>query len=92
VLGASAVMLGICGFLLWRRQRLFDSAMKKMKAVQETEQRGETTASLVEAFRGELLQLETDRSLGTITGEEYASVKQALEGTAKRALARPGVG
>ncbi len=92
VLGASAVMLGTCGLLLWRRQRLFDTAMTKTKAVQKTEQRGETATSPVEVFRGELLQLETDRLLGTITGEEYASVKQALEGTVKRALTRAGVG
>jgi hypothetical protein len=92
VLGASAVMLGICGFLLWRRQHLFDTAITKTKAVQKTEQHGETAASLVEVFKGELLQLETDRSLGTITGEEYASVKQALEGTVNRALTRARAG
>jgi PHD/YefM family antitoxin component YafN of YafNO toxin-antitoxin module len=83
-------MLGACGFLFWSRQRLIDSAVMKTKAVQKTEQHGEPAASLVEAFRGELLQLETDRSLGIITGEEYASFKQALEGTVKRALTRVG--
>jgi hypothetical protein len=92
VLGASAVMLGTCGFLLWRRQRLIDSAITKTKAVQKTEQGEETASSMVEAFKEELLQLEADRLLGTITGEEYASVKQALEGTVKRALTRVGAG
>jgi len=58
------------------------------KAVQKTEQRGETAESLVEALQGELLQLEVDRSLGTIAGEEYASAKQAQEGTVQRALER----
>ena len=86
VLGSSAVMFGTCGFLLRRRQRGSDTAMAK--AVQKTEQRGETAESLVEALQGELLQLEVDRSLGTIAGEEYASAKQAQEGTVQRALER----
>jgi hypothetical protein len=86
VLGATTVMLGACGFLLWRRQRQSDKPMTK--AEQETEQHGGTTVSLVEALNGELLQLEIDRSLGTITGEEYAPAKHALEETVKRALAR----
>jgi len=43
---------------------------------------------MVDALKGELRQLEVDRSLGAITGEEYASARQALEGTVKRALAR----
>jgi len=62
------------------------------KAVRKTEQRGETAASLVEALKEELLQLEIDRSLGTITGEQYASVKQALEGTVQRASERAAAG
>src|SRR5271169_4198978 len=60
VLGASAVMLGTWGFLLWRRQRGSDNAMTK--PAQKTEQRGETAASLVEVLKEELLQLEIDQS------------------------------
>jgi hypothetical protein len=90
LLGAVVVMLGGCGFLLGRRQRPSDNPMTK--AEQKTGQRRETTASLVEALKTEMLQLEMDRSLGTITGEEYASAKQALEGTVSRARARAGSG
>ena len=89
-LGATAFILGTRGFLFWRRRHGSDNAMTK--AVRKTEQRGETAASLVEALKEELLQLEIDRSLGTITGEQYASVKQALEGTVQRALERAAAG
>jgi hypothetical protein len=90
VLGASAVTLGACGFLLWRRQRLSDN--ERTKAVQKTAHRRQTAASLAEALKKELFQLEIERSLGTISGTEYASAKQALEETVKRALARAGAG
>jgi len=51
-----------------------------------------TAASLAEALKEELFQLEIERSLGTISRTEYASAKQALEETVKRALARAGAG
>jgi hypothetical protein len=41
-------------------------------------------------LKEELFQLETDRLHGAISGEEYDSAKQALEGTVKRVLARTG--
>jgi hypothetical protein len=90
LLGASVVLLGASGFLLWHRQCL--ARNKITKAMQKPQQREETTASLAEALKGELRQLEIDRSLGAITLEEYATAKQALEGTVKRALARAGAG
>jgi hypothetical protein len=40
------------------------------------------------ALQEELSQLEIERLHGTISGEEYASAKHALEGTTKRASAR----
>jgi hypothetical protein len=43
-----------------------------------------------EVLKEELFRLESDRLHGTISGEEYDSAKQALEGTIKRALARAG--
>jgi hypothetical protein len=88
ILGAGTVLvLGICGFLLWRRERLSNAITT---AVRKTEQPRQTLASPVEALKEELSQLEIDRVHGTISGEEYDSVKQALEGTVKRALARTG--
>ena len=88
VLGAGAVMLAACGVFFWRGQRLSGKAITK--AEENIAQPRNTAASMVDALNGELRQLEIDRSLGTITGEEYASAKQALEGTVKRALARAG--
>jgi hypothetical protein len=90
LLGTIVVMLGGYGFLLGRRQHRSDNCMTK--AGPETRQPGETTTTLLEALKIELRQLEVDHSLGTITREEYASAKQALEGTVSRALARTGSG
>ena len=87
------VMLGACAALFWRGQRLsLDERLKAMhvSAVQTSDQPVNRAASMLEALTGELRQLEIDRSVGTITGEEYASARQALEGTVKRALARAG--
>jgi len=87
VLAASAVCLGACGLLFWRGQRRSENAMTKG---QETEQHADTAAFCVAALEQELLQLEIDRSLGNISGEEYGVARQALEGTVKRALTRAG--
>jgi hypothetical protein len=87
ILGASAaLLLGVCGFLLWRNHRLSTSAMTT--AARKAEQPGKP--STAEILSGELLQLEIDRMHGAISGEDYDSAKQALEGTVKRALARAG--
>lgn len=86
VLGVSAVVLGGCGSLLWRRRR--SSGNAKTKIAQRAEHRGERAVSLAEVLKEELLQLEVDRSLGTISGKDYAAAKQALEETVKRASAR----
>ena len=86
VLGASAVCLGACGLLFSRGQRRSENAMTKPG--QETEQRADTAAFFVAALEEELLQLEIDRSLGNISGEEYGATRQALEDTVKRALTR----
>jgi len=86
-LRASAVLLpGLCGLLLWRRHRR--SANTVTATPQKTKHLGQTSTSLVQALNEELLQLEIDRSHGTISVEEYASAKQALEGTFQRALVR----
>jgi hypothetical protein len=83
-------MLVVCGLLLWRKQWVSDN--EKTKAVQKNEHRTETESSPAEVFKGELLQLEIDRSLGTITRTQYVSAKQALEETVKRTLARTRIG
>jgi hypothetical protein len=45
--------------------------------------------STVEALKEELFQLETERAQGAISGEEYASAKDALNKSLERALKRP---
>jgi len=88
VWGVSAIALGICGLLVWRRERRSDNTITTR--IRRPEQDRGKTLPLVGALKEELLQLEIDRSLGTIAEEEYASAKKALEGTAKRALTRAG--
>jgi hypothetical protein len=87
VLGASAAMLGGGGVLLWRRKSIYNHASTDV--VQKPQPSGEA-AAMAGVLKDELRQLEIDRSLGTITGEDYASARQALEGTVKRVLARTG--
>jgi hypothetical protein len=89
LLAASVVMLSAGGFLQWRQWRRRRLAGNRIaKPVQEPQHRDETTVSPAQALKVEMLQLEIDRSLGIISVEEYATAKQALEGTVKRALAR----
>jgi hypothetical protein len=89
VLSASAVLIfGTCGFLVWRRVHL--STYSRTAVGQITHQTGQTPASLVEALKDGLFQLEIDRLQGAISGKEYASAKQALERTIEWALARTG--
>jgi hypothetical protein len=45
------------------------------------------SAALLRGLEKELSQLETDRQHGLVSGKEYASTKQALDETLKRALA-----
>ena len=91
ILGASAVLvLGVCGFFLWRRERRSGNAI--IPVARKTEPLGRVSAPLVEALQGELSQLEVDRLHGTISGEEYDSAKRALERMVRRVLTRAGVG
>jgi hypothetical protein len=71
--------------LLWRGERLSCDT----GAVAEPRSAFSSGAfSSSEVLKEELFRLEIDRLHGTISGEEYDSAKQALEGTIKRALAR----
>jgi hypothetical protein len=90
VAGASAVLLlGVYGFLLGRGQRLSANAITA--DLQKSKQPGQSSASVVEALKEELNQIETERSHGTLSWEEYAAAKQALEETVQRASARAGL-
>jgi hypothetical protein len=90
LVGSVLLVLGSCAFLLRRRQHL--SAKTMATALERSKQTRQRPASLVNALGEELFQLEVDRLNGTISREEYASARQALERTVKRAVARTGVG
>jgi hypothetical protein len=49
---------------------------------------GDRTTALLEGIKEELFQLEVDRQQGTVSAEEYAKAKAALDETMRRALAR----
>ena len=85
-LGAGAAMLG-GGILLWRRKSIYNRAVN---GIAEKPQPSGKAAAMADVLKDELRQLEIDRSRGTITREDYASARQALEGTVKRVLARTG--
>lgn len=91
VLGSGTMMLAVCVVLFCRAQHISRATTRTghIAAVQKTGPSA-NTESMVDALKGELRQIEIDRALGAITREEYASAKQALEGTVKRALARAG--
>jgi protein involved in polysaccharide export with SLBB domain len=85
VLGVGGfLVLGAGGLWLWRGERLSASASLVAEGV------GPGSACSSEVLKEELFRLEIDRLHGTISGEEYDSARQALEGTIKRALARAG--
>jgi hypothetical protein len=76
VFAACAVLLlGACGFMLSRRQRL--PANSTTTAVQGPELPAQPSASLAEALKDELFQLEIDRLHGTVSGEAYDSAREA---------------
>lgn len=80
------VLLATCVILVWRRHRPL--ANSPTAAVQGSEQIEGTRASLIEALKDGLYQLETDRAQGSIPEDEYASARQALERTIQWALTR----
>lgn len=75
--GVSAVLLVGCALLVWRARKTPDT----LGAKPAPPQAGQTQWSsiLLESVRKELFQVEEARGRGSISGEEYASTKQALE-------------
>jgi len=84
-LGAlTALLLVVCALLVWRaskkRPHVGANPPQHAKPMQPS-------AALLRGLEKELSQLETDRQHGLVSGKEYASTKQALDETLKRALA-----
>jgi hypothetical protein len=95
VLGVGGLLVvGAGGFWLWRGERLFVNRQfvnrQFVSPGTVVARTGQGLASSSEVLKEELFRLEIDRLHGTISGEEYDSARQALEGTIKRALARAG--
>jgi hypothetical protein len=80
---AAVLVLGPCGFSIWRTRRRIGSRIRP-----QARQSAPPPISLIETLKEELLELETGRLDGSISGEQYDTAKRALEGTIKRALAR----
>jgi hypothetical protein len=89
--GLAVVVLGTCGFVIWRTNRRSRSTAEAKAAPagkgKKRPAAASTTPSL-EALKQELLDLETSRLEGSISREEYEKAKQALDGTVQQALAR----
>jgi hypothetical protein len=82
LVGAAVLVIGSCAFMIWRMRRYSSSG-----AETKTSPAG-PSATLLEALKQDLLELETSRVQGSISAEEYVKAKQALDGTVQRALAR----
>lgn len=80
IAGLMVVLVGAGAFAAWRRRQ---SAPDKA--------RPSRTASSLEALKEEMFQLESERSQGAISAEQYASAKSALSLSLQRALSREKV-
>ncbi|HEY3767829.1 MAG TPA: hypothetical protein VGN44_04080 [Candidatus Angelobacter sp.] len=65
------------GFALWRRG-------KRLEAIRPSGK----SAPVVRALKDELFQLETERSRGTMSAEQYSSTREALNLSLRRAMGR----
>ncbi len=97
ILGAFALVLVMGGFYVVSRsnQHSQTAPLPACGGVLDAPDVPETAAAprdrgslLLEAMKEELFQLEVDRQQGSISLEEYAKAKAALDETMKRALAR----
>lgn len=84
----SALILVSCGLLILRARKT-RSAPGAKPALSQTGQTQQST-TLLESLKKELFQIEVDRMRGSISGEEYASTKQALEQTLKSVADKSG--
>jgi len=84
----TAVLVAVCAILMWRVSKTRQPASAR-SSPRRNEQRPQPTI-LLEGLKKELFQLEEDKQSGAISGTEYASTRQALDETVKRALAKAG--
>lgn len=82
--GVTGVLLLLCVLVVARFRRRRDVAAPKT----HNERSVQPTSAFLRGLREELLQLEADRKQGTISAQEYASAKHAIDETLNRAVAR----
>jgi hypothetical protein len=92
ILGVFAVVLVMGGAFVISKSNHQVLAAKTAAAVDvaAVSPAASRTATLLEAMKEELFQLEIDRQQGKVSAEEYSKAKAALDETIKRALARQG--
>jgi hypothetical protein len=89
VLGVvSAIVLAASCLLVWRARK--PRPVSSAKSAITSAMQSPRSTTLLESVKREMLQLEADRRRGSVSGEEYASTRQALEETVKRAVAKAG--
>jgi hypothetical protein len=84
-----ASLLSVAGLAFWRirRTRHVATAGASTPAWPKPAQSGDPGASsLREALKEELFQLEIDRARGSISADDFAAARQALDRTLKRAI------
>jgi hypothetical protein len=82
----SVILFAACTLVAWRVRKGWRGASAGTTLRRASQARRSTT--LRESLKEELFQLEADRIRGSISPEEYASARQALEETVKRTVAR----
>jgi hypothetical protein len=85
--GVGCLFLAACTLIVWRAGKMSRAAHGTAAEATNPTQH---SLVLLEGLKNELFQLETDRIDGSISTDEYASARHALQETIKRALARDG--
>jgi hypothetical protein len=88
ILGAFAVVLVMGGFYVVSKTNHRQHPTMAEGPRIDAPVTGDRSTLLLEAMKEELFQLEVDRQQGSVSEEEYAKAKAALDETMRRALAR----
>jgi len=78
------IVVASVGLLAWSKRTQKNAGQTVAPAIYPAHR----STSLLEAVKEELFQLEKDKVRGSISREEYATAKQALEQSVQRAMAK----
>ena len=79
---ACGALLGSCTLIAWRARKMYMKAIRGCRIPSAVQ-----PAPLLDGLKDELFQLESDRIRGSISGQEYASARRALEQIVERVVA-----